>query len=170
MKVRRRFTFVLLCLMLFVGQASFATVYIESADFIKNSFDETPKIKSIWIKEGQQEAARKILGHSYQGLRVRYWQLGTKTTWILEEVGKEQPITVGIVIDQNRIQKVSILAFRESRGWEVRHTFFTQQFINAAIDLNSELDKSIDGISGATLSVRAVSRVSRYALYLHSLI
>ncbi len=66
--------------MLFVGQASFATVYIESADFIKNSFDETPKIKSIWIKEGQQEAARKILGHSYQGLRVRYWQLGTKTT------------------------------------------------------------------------------------------
>ena len=51
--------------------------------------------------------------------------------------------------------------------------------IAAALDLKhidldkvieSRVNKSIDGISGATLSVRAVSRVSRYALYLHSLI
>jgi hypothetical protein len=161
---------VFVCLLSFVSVNVQATEYIKPADFIKNSFEGNPSIKSIWIKEDQQTVAKSIFGHTYQGLRVRYWQLGSKTTWILDEIGKEQPITVGIVIDQNRIEKVAILAFREYRGGEVRHAFFTKQFVDATIDQEHELDTNIDGISGATLSVRAVSRVSRYALYLHSLV
>lgn len=147
-----------------------ATIYLESADFISASFEGKPKIRSLWIKDAQQVIAREILGHNYKGIRVRYWQLGTKTAWVLDEIGKEKPITVGIVIDKNHIEKITILAFRESRGSEVRHPFFTQQFIDTFSLDGWRLSNNIDGIAGATLSVRAVSKLSRYALYLQSLV
>ena len=69
-----------------------------------------------------------ILGHSFAGLRVRYWASGERTAWVFEEIGKELPITVGVVVDNNGIALLSILEYRESRGGEVRYPFFTQQF------------------------------------------
>ena len=89
-----------------------------------------------------------------------------RTAWILEEVGKEKPITAGIVINNEKIELVKVLVFRESRGWEVRHDFFTNQFKQIALKPDHQLDKSIDNISGATLSVRAVSKLARIALLL----
>ena len=54
----------------------------------------------------------------------------------------------------------------DMRGWEVRHSFFTDQFKDAIIKPDLQLDKSIDGISGATLSVRALRKLARLALFL----
>ena len=99
-------------------------------------------------------------------MRVRYWGEARRSAWILEEIGKEEPITVGIVINQNRIELVKVLAFRESRGGEVRHPFFIDQFKGAGLRDDRQLDRSVDGISGATLSVRALTKLSRLALYL----
>ena len=107
-----------------------------------------------------------ILAHPYKGLRIRYWQEQDKSAWILEEIGKEKPITVGFVVRDGRIQQVKVLVFRESRGWEVRHSFFTDQFKQAGLTGTHELDTRIDNISGATLSVRAVSKLARIALLL----
>jgi hypothetical protein len=61
-----------------------------------------------------------------------------------------------------------VLIFRESRGWEVRHDFFTDQFKGVTLNDDRELDLPIDNISGATLSVRALTRLARLALYLHN--
>ena len=52
------------------------------------------------------------------------------------------------------------------RGWEVRHSFFTDQFDDASLVKDARLDRTIDNISGATLSVRAVTRLARVALLL----
>ena len=106
------------------------------------------------------------MGHDLGVLRVRYWHINDSTAWILEEIGKERPITTGIVIRQGKIELIKILIFRESRGWEVRYPFFTDQFKNVKLLETSELDKSIDGISGATLSVNAVTKLARLALTL----
>ena len=120
----------------------------------------------IWPDSGLKAQIRDILGHEYTGLRIRYWKQDDRTAWILDEIGKEKPITTGIVVNQGRIERVRVLVFRESRGWEVRHAFFTDQFDNAALKTGSELDRTIDNISGATLSVRAVTRLARVALLL----
>ena len=159
---------VFLCL-LFSIQAD-AAVYMTTPEFIDNSLGDSSVVKSVWIRDDENQVAKKILGHSYPGLRVRYWQHGSKTAWVMDEVGKDRPITIGVVVSEGKIEKVSILAFRESRGGEVRHPFFTRQFVDMFLRDNMKLDRKIDGIAGATLSVRAVSRVSRYALYLHSLV
>ena len=67
----------------------------------------------------------------------------------------------------DRVERVKVLVYRESRGWEVRHDFFTTQFTGATLQANERLDRPIDGISGATLSVRAVTRLTEIALLLH---
>lgn len=117
----------------------------------------------------KKEKVTKILGHKYNKLRVKYWIKDNRTAWVLDEIGKEKPITTGIVIDRGRIEKIEVLTFRESRGWEVKYPFFTNQFKGIAIKntQNNQLNKNIDGITGATLSVNALSAQARMALYLH---
>lgn len=58
--------------------------------------------------------------------------------------------------------------FRESRGFEVRYPFFTDQFRGARLREGLDLDREIDGISGATLSVRALTKLARLALLLRA--
>ena len=148
-------------------------VYQENDNFIKESFPSGSfEKKVIWPDAAIQQQMQEILGHKYKGLRIRYWINNRRSVWILDEIGKEKPITTGIVIDNNKIERVKILAFRESRGWEVKHGFFTNQFNNAGLSDNNtsdknQLDRHIDNISGATLSVRAVSKLARIALLLH---
>ena len=142
-------------------------VYQEPAEFVNEAFSNSPpQPKVIWLKETLRQQVESILGHGYEGQRIRYWQEQKRSAWILEEVGKTKPITVGIILDHGRIERIKVLEFRESRGWEVRHAFFTNQFNDAKLTDNNNLDKTIDGISGATLSVRALTKLARIALLL----
>lgn len=143
-------------------------VYQEPSDFVNEVFANTPpKAQVVWITKDLQDAIAQILGHKPNTLRVRYWRKNERSCWILDEIGKEQPITTGIVINESKIELVRVLVFRESRGWEVRHGFFTDQFIGAHLTQQDHLSHNIDGITGATLSVRAVTKLARVALLLH---
>jgi hypothetical protein len=101
-------------------------------------------------------------------LRLRYWDDNTKRAWILEEIGRDKPITVGLITANGKILDVKVLIFRESRGWEVRYPFFTDQFKDTTLTAERNLDQKIDGISGATLSVNALTKLARLALFLDS--
>ncbi|MDD2701090.1 MAG: FMN-binding protein [Sideroxydans sp.] len=139
----------------------------EVEQFLSSAFKETPEVHDIWLTGELRPVVHDILHHDYPLARVRYWRSGSRSAWVLDEIGKERPITVGIVIDHDRIEKVSVLTYRESRGWEVKSPAFTAQFSGAGLDDDMRLDRSIDGISGATLSVRALQKLSRLALLLH---
>jgi len=127
---------------------------------------DVPKSAMIWMSGETKNAAKEILGHDPGYLRLRYWRTDAKTVWIIDEIGKTEPITFGMAIANNKIESAEVLAFRESRGWEIKHGFFRDQFSGASLDANLNLNRSIDGISGATLSVKAMTRVSRLVLYL----
>ena len=142
-------------------------VYQKPDDFINQVFDgKPPKVAVLWLSKDLKQQITDILDHKYKGLRVRYWQQENRTAWILEEIGKEKPITTGLVINDGQIELVKVLVFRESRGWEVRHDFFTDQFKKAKLVEDNQLDKHIDNISGATLSVRALRKLAQIALLL----
>lgn len=165
----------MLCMLLSfsIASANAGGVYQEPDAFINEVFDNAPpKPKVLWLNKELKAQIVDILDHKYKGLRVRYWQQDVenkrRTAWILEEIGKEKPITVGIVVDDEKIELVKVLVFRESRGWEVRHDFFTRQFKQVALKEDNRLDKHIDNISGATLSVRALTKLARIALLLDS--
>jgi hypothetical protein len=155
---------------LFAGEYTGAGVYLDKEQFIAESFAGlTPTAEKLWVDKEQKEAMAAILGHPYRGLRVRYWGAERRTAWIFDEIGKELPVTIGVVVEDDRIVAVRILVFRESRGGEVKYPFFTGQFEQLALDNELKLTGHIDGITGATLSVRAVKKVARLALYMHGL-
>ncbi len=145
-------------------------VYQTPRDFVKETFSgKTPKVKFVWLDKQAKQQITKILGHSLNALRIRYWAANKKTAWILEEIGKEELITVGFVVTNGRIERIKILVFRESRGWEVRYPFFTDQFKQIELTHKIKLSRTIDSISGATLSVNAVSKMARLALFFYKL-
>ena len=157
---------VLIGLMLSSITVSARGVYQTDEAFLSEVFaNSVPKSQIVWLKGEVRQSVSDILGHDYKGLRIRYWRDQNKSVWILEEIGKEQPITFGVVISKQKVEAVKVLAFRESRGDEIRHPAFTQQFEQVTLDGN-KLDRQIDGISGATLSVWAMTSVVRMALYL----
>lgn len=137
-------------------------------DFVREAFHgEPPAARTVWLIGELGERAEAILGHPPRRLRERYWLKDGRSVWVLEEIGKEYPITTGWIVDHGKLAGSRVLVYRESRGWEVRYPFFTGQFEGAALDGETRLDRHIDGISGATLSVRAMRHMARLALLLH---
>ena len=141
--------------------------YQSRAEFLQETFGtEQPASDVVWFDDELRGKAEQILGHAPTVLRLRYWFDTTRTAWIIDEIGKELPITFGIVIENREIQALHVMQFRESRGWEIRYPFFTRQFAKLRLDESGSLDQRIDGISGATLSVKAATRSARLALLL----
>lgn len=154
---------------LFVASPAMAVGNFQApADFINEVFNHSPpKAKVLWLNKKHKVVITTMLAHPYPTLRLRYWQQGNKSAWIVNEVGKEKPITFGIVVNDKHIEQLKVLSFRESRGGEIRHNFFTKQFLGLHLTEDKLLNKPIDGISGATLSVNAANKMARLALYLH---
>ena len=156
-----------LCFTLACSSSYAKGTYQTPADFVQDSFEsQPPQAQVIWLNDDLRLQLEQILAHKYSGRRIRYWIKNQRSVWILDEIGKKKPITTGIVIDDGKISQIKVLVFRETRGWEVKYPFFTQQFINSSLDSEYKLDRHIDGISGATLSVRALTKLARIALLL----
>ena len=145
-----------------------AAVYEHPDAFIARIFNDEPPVPALLYPDKRlQVDMRAVLGHRYPKFRIRYWLRDGRSAWILEEVGKKKPITVGLVVTAAGIEQAAVLIYRESRGWEVRRRSFTGQFEGAKLRADRRLDRAIDGITGATLSVRALTRLARLALLLH---
>ena len=150
------------------GAAYSQGTYLEPQRFLEEVFGgDVPHPKRLWITAAVKPQIKSILDHDLRTLRVRYWRRGDQTVWILEEIGKERPITTGLVVQNGVLTDIRVLVFRESRGWDVRYPYFTEQFHGATLGNDYGLDRHIDGISGATLSVTALKKLARLALLLH---
>jgi len=144
------------------------TVYENPTEFVNRAFNGSPPdARVIWLSGSMKQSVKQLLGHDYPALRLRYWCRPERTAWVLEEVGKELPITVGVVVDHHQIESLRVMVYRENRGGEVAIPAFTDQFSGMRLGADKTLGKEIDGITGATLSVRALTRLAAMALYLH---
>ena len=143
-------------------------IYEAPDAFVNRHFDGAPpKASMLYPDAGLKKKIKSILGHRYSRFRIRYWLRDGRSVWVLEEIGKEKFITAGFMIEASRIGEFKVLVFRESRGWEVRYASFADQFTEARLITGHKLDRGIDNITGATLSVRAMTKLARLALLLH---
>lgn len=142
-------------------------IYQTHESFLKESFLTEPNEETLWLDEEIKAELSRALDRKYRGLRVRYWHVDGRTSWVLNEIGKERPITTGITVDDNKVVAMSVLEYRESRGGEVRLDAFREQFINRSLTGKNKLDARIDGITGATMSVLTIKRSAIAALKLH---
>ena len=145
-------------------------VYLAPDKFVEEVVGEAGrKPEVLWLTKDRVTRASAILGHAPAQLRQRFWRSEGKTVWVLEAIGKDEPITVGFVVERGRVKLAKVLVYRESRGGEIRYPGFLKQYEGVGLTQDDRLDRSIDGISGATLSVRAMERMARLALYFDQL-
>jgi len=180
-KLNTKFCLLALSILLFGSNLS-AKIYLTQNEFISQlkenhsvdiTFDINISERTLWLNKTIQSKISQILDHKYPKLRIRYKTLGSQnnaseltTIWFLEEVGKERAISFAIAIKDKKIKKIQVLEFRESRGYEISIPTFAKQFDNLHLNSSGRLNKIIDGITGATMSVNAMKKISRLALML----
>ena len=73
--------------------------------------------------------------------------------------GKSQPITYAVFFDsQGMVEGSHIIKYREPIGGEVSNQYWLNQFFGKSWESDYKIGSDIDGISGATISVNAVTR------------
>ena len=79
--------------------------------------------------------------------------------------GKEQPITYLVALDSAlTLKDVDVLVYREAYGGEVAYEPWRKQFRGRTPRDTLEVGRTVRGISGATISVNAVTQGIRQAL------
>jgi Na+-translocating ferredoxin:NAD+ oxidoreductase RnfG subunit len=80
-------------------------------------------------------------------------------------LGKDQPITFLVAVDAtDRLKDVDILVYREPYGGEVAYEPWRRQFRGKSASDSLRVGKEIRSISGATISVHAVTLAVRRML------
>jgi len=90
---------------------------------------------------------------------------------VAEEIGKSRPITFLVGTDPDRrVRGVEVLAYRESRGGEVRRERFLRQYRSKSAADPIRTGRDILNVAGATLSVNAMNRGVKRALLILDLL
>ncbi len=118
---------------------------------IKETFILTPKEKVSLqdkLKRRIYEDKFEVFVGSKEGETAGY-------TVMSQEVGKFHPFTFAVCVKPNgKIKNTAILVYRESRGGEISHKRFLQQFKGKSRKNPIRINKDIINITGATMSVR----------------
>lgn len=82
-----------------------------------------------------------------------------------EEIGLYKPITFLVKVGtDHKVDAVHVMVYRESRGGEVRRRRFLTQYDGKSVRNPIRINRDIIGITGATLSVRAMNAGVKKAL------
>lgn len=120
----------------------------------------------------QREDLERNLGTSVTETSFDAWR-GSKQAedlgWavVLEEKGRFKPITFMVhVRPHGQVGLVLVMVYRESRGDGVKRQRFLKQFRGKDLDDPLRLNRDVVGLTGATLSSRALTHGVRKALLL----
>lgn len=141
---------------------------------IKNSFGSEANINSyrLDITKNLKFNSEKFSLQRFFGNFIYYYEIKENETLvgyaILDNVlGKVKPITFLILFNVDKTVKlVEIIKYREEHGGAVKNREWLSQFVSKSIDSDFELNNGIDGISGATISVKSISKGVKRLVYL----
>lgn len=141
------------------------TVYLTEEEAIQKAF---PRADSTWHETwtpspSQRQRIERRLGWRLAEPDFTIYQATEKGEHlgyavITEQIGLYKPITFLVKADpKGRAEGVWIMVYRESRGGEVRRQRFLSQYRGKSAQSPIRLNRDIIGVSGATLSVRALN-------------
>ena len=155
-----------------ISTSAFSEEIADKNRFLMSGLDvkELPGHSYIIINEDIRDNIKKILKDTYHLPIIKYWKAGNKVGFVLEAIGKHEFITTGYIVENNKIIDAKVLVYRENYGYEIEHDYFLDQIRGNSVKKNGKLVKSIANISGATLSVKAMRKLSKLSLYLYTII
>ena len=81
---------------------------------------------------------------------------------------KHEFITTGYLVENNKIMDAKVLVYRENYGYEVKYDYFINQIKGNTLKTSNKLSKKLANISGATMSVNSMRKLSKLSLFLYS--
>lgn len=138
-------------------------VYLTKKEALAMAFPGAGSIEKErkWLSDAQKDTIAKISLLEITENRFTFYvgkKDGKPMGYLLIDhiIGKSFPITFMTVLNvDGTVRDVEIMVYREPRGWEVKYPSFMSQFfgMNAGSDF-----RNINSITGATLSVRAITK------------
>lgn len=80
--------------------------------------------------------------------------------WIVPDIAPSKSETFSYLLyldEEKKIVDVDVLTYRESYGYEIDYSFFREQFHGKSTPDEIRFGRSIQNISGATISVRSIT-------------
>lgn len=148
------------------------TTFQTPAAFLTEAFGATPPPPRVLMLDAAAQARIGVaFGRAYPQAQIRYWKADGRSAWILDDIGKVgyQLTTSGFVVKDGAIDFARVLIYRESRGEQIAEASWLKKISGARVSGGS-LNRTIDNISGATLSVKMMERMAATALLLDTLV
>ena len=126
-------------------------------------------------KQMKKEVENQVKQKFYRN-KLYYWTISQDDTSIAyaildNVIGKSMPITFMVILNiDGDIINTNVVKYREAYGGEVGNKGWLQQFINFNNNSDYNIGKDIDGISGATISVKSISKGMKKITTLYPLI
>ena len=114
-------------------------------------------------KQMKKQVENQVKQRFYRD-KLYYWTISQSDTTITyafldNVIGKSMPITFMVILNiDGDIINVNVIKYREAYGGEVGNKGWLRQFINLNNNSGYNIGKDIDGISGATISVKSMSK------------
>jgi Na+-translocating ferredoxin:NAD+ oxidoreductase RnfG subunit len=122
---------------------------------------DTVDTEKKWLTEADRKAIGELSQQTIDDRRMTFYvghKGGKPVGYMVMDhvVGKSLPISFMVVLNTDGTARdVEIMVYREPQGWEIRYESFLKQFLGR----NSSFDpREINSITGATLSVRSITR------------
>jgi Na+-translocating ferredoxin:NAD+ oxidoreductase RnfG subunit len=158
------------------GSAAHARVLVKTDDAVREAFGGAPAVKHTeYLDEAQAAAIAKQAG-SAPSSRIVISYRATKdgrplgAAYLESHIVRTLPETILIVLDpEGKVVKVEILSFDEPDQYRPRERWM-DQFKGRSLDSELSLSKGIRGVTGATLSSRAITAAVRRVLATHAVL
>lgn len=150
-------------LFVFHPSISKGEVYLMKKEALKRAFPEADEIvkERLWLNDIQRDKISKLCNQKIEDKRMVFYG-GKKSGKIIgymlidHYIGKSLPITYMVVLNiDGTVRDVAIMVYREPQGMEVRYKSFLKQFFGKNA---SSTFKDVNAITGATISVRAITK------------
>ena len=141
-------------------------IKIACDEHLFNLYPENTDIRMQIIeldKQMKKEVENKVRQKFYRE-KLYYWTISQGDTTIAyafldNVIGKSMPITFMVILNTDGdIINANVIKYREAYGSEVGNKGWLQQFFNLNNNSGYNIGKEIDGISGATISVKSMSK------------
>ena len=123
----------------------------------------------VTLSDEQKKQIEDASGVDVRDRTEQVWKVDGGGWLIVDEVlGKHEFITYALGLDASgAVKQIEILDYRETYGYEVRDAKWRAQFAGMTSQSAPKLGKSIQNVSGATLSCRHLTDGVRRLLVFH---
>ena len=141
-------------------------IKIACEEHLFNLYPENTDIRMHILKLDKQmkkEVENQVKQKFYRD-KLYYWTISQDDTTIAyafldNVIGKSMPITFLVILNINgNIINTNVIKYREAYGGEVGNKGWLQQFYYRNNNSSYNIGRDINGISGATISVKSMSK------------